>query len=144
MFPAAYGIQVLHASSDFLLMSLTCGNLLSFVTIPLSGHLSDRFGRKRIYLIGAELTGIYTFVQFALLNTAQPIWIFVAIVLAFIPHDLMWGTQAALIAECFPPRLCYSGSSLDAQLASVIVTIVSTAMVPDYANRDISEERDKP
>jgi len=174
-FVFAYGIQVLHASRDFLLMSLICGNLLSFVTIPLSGHLSDRFGRKRIYLIGAVLTGIYAFVYFALLNTAVPIWIFVAIVLAFIPHDLMWGTQAALIAECFAPRLRYSGSSLGAQLASIIaggpapliatallaaygsgyaiagymalcaiVTIVSTAMMPDHTNQDISAEHDNP
>jgi MFS family permease len=174
-FVFVYGIQVLHASRDFLLMSLVCGSLLSLVTIPLSGLLSDRFGRKRIYLIGAVLTGIYAFVYFALLNTAVPIWIFLAIVLAFIPHDLMWGTQAALIAECFAPRLRYSGSSLGAQLASVIaggpapliatallaaygsgyaiagymalcviVTIVSTAMMPDYTNQDISEEHDNP
>jgi len=166
-----YGIQVLHASRDFLLMSLISGSLLSLVTIPLSGHLSDRFGRKRIYLIGAVLTGIYAFVYFALLNTAAPLWIFVAVVVAFIPHDLMWGTQGALIAECFAPRLRYSGSSLGAQLASVIaggpapliatallaaygsgyaiavymalcviVTIVSTAMMPDHTNQDISEE----
>jgi MFS family permease len=94
-------------------MSLICGNLMSFVTIPLSGHLSDRFGRKRIYFIGAVATGIVAFVYFALLNAAEPIWIFLAIVLAFIPHDLMWGTQAALMAECFAPRPRYSGSSLE-------------------------------
>jgi MFS family permease len=174
-FVFVYGIQVLHASRDFLLLSLVCGSLLSLVTIPLSGVLSDRFGRKRVYVIGAVLTGIYAFVYFALLNTAVPIWIFLAIVLAFIPHDLMWGTQAALIAECFAPRLRYSGSSLGAQLASVIaggpapliatallaaygsgyaiaaymalcviVTIVSTAMMPDYTNQDISREQDYP
>jgi MFS family permease len=174
-FVFVYGIQVLHASRDFLLLSLVCGSLLSLVTIPLSGVLSDRFGRKRVYIIGAVLTGIYAFVYFALLNTAVPIWIFLAIVLAFIPHDLMWGTQAALIAECFAPRLRYSGSSLGAQLASVIaggpapliatallaaygsgyaiaaymalcviVTIVSTAMMPDYTNQDISREQDYP
>ena len=174
-FVFVYGIQVLHASRDFLLLSLVCGSLLSLVTIPLSGVLSDRFGRKRVYLIGAVLTGIYAFAYFALLNTAVPIWIFLAIVLAFIPHDLMWGTQAALIAECFAPRLRYSGSSLGSQLASVfaggpapliatallaaygsgyavagymalcvIVTIVSTAMMPDYTNQDISREHDNP
>jgi MFS family permease len=174
-FVFVYGIQVLHVSRDFLLLSLVCGSLLSLVTIPLSGVLSDRFGRKRVYVIGAVLTGIYAFVYFALLNTAVPIWIFLAIVLAFIPHDLMWGTQAALIAECFAPRLRYSGSSLGAQLASVIaggpapliatallaaygsgyaiaaymalcviVTIVSTAMMPDYTNQDISREQDYP
>ena len=172
-FVFAYGIQVLHVSRDFLLISVICGNLGSFVTIPLAGHLSDRFGRKRIYMIGAVVTVPFAFAYFAMLNTAAPVWVLAAIVLAFIPHDLMWGTQAALIAECFTPRLRYSGSSLGAQLASIIaggpapliatallaavgsgyaiaaylalcaiVSIVATAMMPDYTNRDISEEHD--
>jgi MFS family permease len=132
-FVFAYGIQVLHASRDFLLTALICGNLVSFMTIPLSGYLSDRFGRKRVYIIGAVVTGIFAFAYFALLNTMVPALMFVAIVLAFIPHDLMWGTQAALIAECFPPRLRYSGSSIGSQLASVIAggpaPLIGTALL---------------
>ena len=46
--------------------------------------------------------------------------IFLAIVLSLIPHDIMYGPQAALIAEAFPGRLRYSGASLGYQLASVI------------------------
>ena len=66
------------------------------------------------------LTGIFGFIYFAMLNTAVPGWIFLGIVLSFVPHDLMWGPQAALIAECFTPRLRYSGASIGFQLASVI------------------------
>jgi len=170
-FVFAYGTQVLKAPRDFLLTSLICAGFLSMVTIPLAGHLSDRIGRKRMYLIGAILTGIYGFIYFALLDTTVPALIFIAIVLSFVPHDLMYGPQAALIAECFTPRLRYSGASIGYQLSSVIsggpapliatallaaygsgyiiavyilfcaiVSIVSTAMLPDYTNRDISEE----
>jgi MFS family permease len=56
-FVFAYGTQVLHTPRDFLLTALVTAGLISFVTIPLSGHLSDRFGRKRIYLIGSVATG---------------------------------------------------------------------------------------
>jgi hypothetical protein len=55
-----------------------------------------------------------------MLNTMVPGWIFLGIVLSFVPHDVMYGPQAALIAECFTPRLRYSGSSIGYQLASVV------------------------
>ena len=75
------------------------------MTIPLAGHLSDLIGRKRMYLIGAVATGIFGFIYFAMLDTTVPILMFLAIVLSFVPHDLMYGPQAKLIAECFTPRM---------------------------------------
>jgi MFS family permease len=170
-FVFTYGVTFLHVSRDLLLSALLTASALSFVTMPLSGHLSDRFGRKRIYLIGAVGVGLFGFVYFAMLNTLAPIWIFFAIVLSFIPHDMMYGPQAALIAECFTPRLRYSGASYGYHIASIIaggpapliatallaaygsgyavavyilicaaVSVVSTMMLPDYTNRDISAE----
>jgi MFS family permease len=166
-----YGTTVLHSSRDLLLTALLVGTGLSAVTIPLAGHISDRIGRKRMYLIGAVTMGVFGFVYFAMLNTLVPGWIFLAIVLSFIPHDMMYGPQAALIAECFSPRLRYSGSSLGYHLSSVIaggpapliatallastgtgysvaiyvlicaiVSVSATAFLPDYTNRDISQE----
>ena len=106
---------------------------MSFVAIPLAGYLSDRFGCKRIYLIGSVATGVFGFIYFAMLNTMVPAWIFLGIVLAFVPHDLMYGRQAALIAECFTPRLRYSGSSIGYELASVIAggpaPLIATALL---------------
>src|SRR5579859_3423518 len=128
-----YGTTVLHSSRDLLLTGLLVGTGLSAVTIPLAGAISDRIGRKRMYLIGAATMGIWGFVYFSMLNTAVPGWIFLAIVLSFIPHDMMYGPQAALIAECFSPRLRYSGSSLGFHLASVIAggpaPLIATALL---------------
>jgi hypothetical protein len=70
---------------------------------------------------------------FVMLNTMVPACIFLGVVLSFVPHDLMYGPQAALIAECFTPRLRYSGSSIGYQLASVIAggpaPLIATALL---------------
>jgi metabolite-proton symporter len=119
-FVFSYGIESLHVSRNFLLTSVLVASLVSFISIPLFGHLSDQIGRKNMYMIGAAATGVFGFIYFAMLKTgAEPI-IFLAIVLSLIPHDMQYGPQAALIAESFTGRLRYSGSSLGYQLASVI------------------------
>jgi metabolite-proton symporter len=116
----SYGTSALHVSRDFLLIAVLTASLLSFFSIPFFGHLSDRIGRKKVYMMGAVATGLFGFVYFGLLNTGSMVAIFLAIVLSLIPHDMMYGPQAALIAERFTGRLRYSGSSLGYQLASVI------------------------
>ncbi len=118
-FVFSYGVNSLHVSRNLLLFSVLAASVVSFFTVPFAGHLSDRFGRRRIYMLGAVLTGLFAWVYFAMLNTAVPLWIFLAIVLSMIPHDLMYGPQAAMIAESFTGRLRYSGASIGYQLASV-------------------------
>jgi MFS family permease len=135
-FVFTYGTTILHSSRDLLLIAVLTASVVSFFTIPIAGHLSDRIGRRRMYMIGAAVTGIFGFVYFAMLDTVVPGWIFLAIVLSLIPHDLMYGPQAALIAECFTGRLRYSGASLGYQLASVIAggpaPLIATALFAAY------------
>lgn len=119
-FVFSYGVNALHVSRDLLLISVLVASVVSFFSIPIAGHLSDRFGRRRVYIIGALATAIFGWIYFALLSTQIPFLIFVAIVLSLIPHDTMYGPQAALIAESFTGRLRYSGASIGYQLASVI------------------------
>jgi len=131
-FVFVYGTKVSGASRDFLLTAILVATAMSGVTTPLAGHLSDRIGRKRMYLIGAVTTGVFAFIYFAMMNTMVPGLIFLAIVLSFVPHDMMYGPQAALIAECFTPRLRYSGASLGYHLSSVIAggpaPLIATAL----------------
>jgi len=135
-FVFAYGVGTLHMSRDFILSAVLVASCLSFVSIPLSGHISDRIGRKKMYLIGAATVGLFGFLYFGMLDTAVPSAIFIAIVLSLIPHDMQYGPQAALIAEAFTPRLRYSGASLGYQLASVIAggpaPIIATALFAAY------------
>ncbi|KIU47793.1 MFS transporter [Bradyrhizobium elkanii] len=119
-FVFSYGIGTLHVSRDLLLTAVLAASVLSFVSIPVFGHLSDQIGRKNMYMIGAAATGIFGFIYFAMLNTGSVPIIFLAIILSLVPHDMLYGPQAALIAGSFTGRLRYSGASLGYQLASVI------------------------
>jgi MFS family permease len=119
-FVFTYGTTVLGASRDLILIAVLRAAVLSLFTIPFSGYVSDRIGRRRMYMLGAAAIGVYGFVYFVLLNTAIPGLIFLAIFLSLIPHSMMYGPQAALIAESFTSRLRYSGASLGYQLASLI------------------------
>jgi len=173
-FVFAYAVGTLKLPRDFTLTAVLVAACVSFVTIPLAGHLSDRIGRRKMYLIGAVVTGVFGFVYFQMVDTALPWLVFLAIVLSLVPHDLMYGPQAALIAEAFTPRLRYSGASLGYQLASIIaggpapiiatalfahyhtstviaiyiagcavVSVIATALMPDYTGKDISKEYDE-
>jgi metabolite-proton symporter len=132
----AYAVGTLHMSRNLILTAVLVAACVSFVTIPLSGHISDRIGRRKMYLIGAATVGVFGFLYFGMVDSAAPALVFIAIVLSLIPHDMMYGPQAALIAEAFTPRLRYSGASLGYQLASVIAggpaPLIATALFATY------------
>jgi metabolite-proton symporter len=132
----AYATGTLKMSRDLILIAVLVASLLSFITIPLCGHISDLIGRRRMYLIGAAVMGLFGFLYFGMVDTAVPWMVFIAIVLSLIPHDMQYGPQAALIAEAFTPRLRYSGASLGYQLASVIAggpaPLIATALFAAY------------
>ena len=109
---------------------------VSAFTIPFSGWLSDRIGRKRMYILGCATMGIFGFIYFGMIDTGSPLLIFIAMVLSLIPHDMQYGPQAALIAESFTPRLRYSGASISYQLASITAggpaPLIATALFAAY------------
>jgi len=115
-----YGTTVLKQSRNFVLYAVLAASVLSFFSIPLFGYLSDRIGRKRVYMAGVAVMGVWGFIYFGLLDTKVAALMFIAIFLSLIPHDAQYGPQASLIAESFTGRLRYSGASLGYQLASVI------------------------
>ncbi len=65
-FVFTYGTTILGVSRNLLLTAVLTASVVSFFSIPLSGHWSDRIGRKRMYLIGAAVTGVFGFIYFAL------------------------------------------------------------------------------
>jgi MFS family permease len=119
-FVFAYTVGSLKMDRNFILGAVMVAACVSFFTIPLSGHISDKIGRKKMYLIGVVAMGLFGFLYFGMIDPAYPWAVFLAIVLSLIPHDMQYGPQAALIAESFTPRLRYSGASLGYQLASLV------------------------
>jgi MFS family permease len=119
-FVFAYGTTVLGASRNLLLSALIVATVLGFIWVPIAGTMSDRIGRRHMYIIGCVSVALFTFVYFGLLGTKMPNLMFLAVALSFIPVMTMYGPQAALIAEAFAPRLRYSGASMGYQFASII------------------------
>ena len=133
-----YGTRVLGVSRDLLLSGMVTAAVLGFLWVPVAGHLSDRIGRRRMYIIGAIFSAIYGFIYFALLDTRSPTLIFIAVALSLLPVMTLYGPQAALIAESFAPRLRYSGAGLGYQLASIIAggpaPFIATALLAAYGS----------
>jgi MFS family permease len=119
VFVLSYTTNTLGFESDQVYTWVIIGALVSMVTVPFWGYMSDRVGRKRIYMAGAVAMLIWSYPYFALLDTRSTGLVMLAIVLAWPIHDMQYGPQAAFIAESFTGRLRYSGASLGYQLASI-------------------------
>jgi len=112
--------KTLGYNKNFIIYAIMVAAALGFVTIPGFGYLSDRLGRKPVYIAGAIVTGVFGFIYFAMLDTKVPGVAFLAVAISLIPHDMQYGPQAAMIAEGFPGPVRYSGASIGYQLASLI------------------------
>lgn len=114
-----YGTQVLHMSRGLVLNLVMLQAIISTITIPIFGHISDRIGRRKITAIGCVVMMIFPFVYFGMLDSGVFGLVALAIVLGLPMQDIQYGPQAAFIAESFPGSLRYSGASLGYQLASI-------------------------
>lgn len=107
------------------LNAVLIGSAVHFVTIPLWGILSDRIGRRAVYLFGAVAMGAWGFVFFALLDTKSFGVIALATTVGLVLHGAMYGPQAAFFSELFGTRVRYSGASVGYQLASILAGAVA-------------------
>jgi MFS family permease len=115
----SYVVARHHYGKTFVLSGVLAGAVAALFTIPFFSEVSDRIGRKRMYLIGAVTMGLIAFPYFGVLAYGGTVLIFIAIVLSLIVHSMMYGPQAAMIGESFPTHLRYGGAGLGYQLAAV-------------------------
>jgi MHS family shikimate/dehydroshikimate transporter-like MFS transporter len=136
-FVLTYVVQELGLEQGAGLRGVIIAATIGLFTIPIFGALSDRVGRRPVYLFGAVFSLLFAFPFFWLLNTGIEPLIWLAIVLGVnLGHDSMYGPQAAYFSELFGTRVRYSGASLGYQLASVLAgglsPLIAVALLASY------------
>lgn len=133
LFIVTYVTQQLGLPRGLALGAVLVGSTLQLALIPLAGAVSDRLGRRPVYLAGIVGGAVWALVFFPLLDTRSTGLVVVAATVGLAFHALMYGPQAAFLAELFGTRVRYSGASLGYQLAGVaggaLAPIISTAML---------------
>lgn len=118
------------------LIAISLAALLMLVTIPAFGRLSDRLGRRVVYLSGAVFTGVFVFPFFYLVEMKQTVWVMLAVVPALaLGWAAMYAPQASFFSELFDTRVRYSGASLGAQVATIFAGGVLQVVAAGLLNR---------
>ncbi|MGO4814104.1 MFS transporter [Cupriavidus sp. 2MCAB6] len=121
VFVVVYGTTVLKIPKTVILDGVLLGAALELLTIPLFGHLSDRWGRRPLYFLGSLFTIAAAYPLFMCIQTGNPAIIALAVAICMnLGHGSMYGPQAALLPELFGTKVRYSGASLGCQVAAGI------------------------
>jgi metabolite-proton symporter len=136
----AYGKDVLGMDESVMLGAVNLAAAIELFTIPLFGFLSDRLTRRYTYMIGCVFLMVYALPYYMLLQTREPLWIVVAVVLSLtVGHALLYSVQAALIPELFHTRLRCTGASLGYQLgaplAGGVAPLIASGLVREFPDQ---------
>ncbi|GAA3378855.1 MFS transporter [Streptomyces sannanensis] len=137
-FVLVYATTQTGLSKQTALNAVLIGSALHFAVIPLWGALSDRIGRKPVYLIGAAGVGLWAFPFFTLIDTKNFGALLLAVTVGLVLHGAMYAPQAAFFSEMFATRMRYSGASIGAQFASVAAgapaPLIAVALLDNYGS----------
>lgn len=135
----SYGSQQLGMAKTSLLNAVLIGSAVQLFVIPMFGALSDRVGRRPVYLGGALFLAAFAFPFFWMIETRQPVLVVTAVAIGLIGHAAMYGPQAAFFSELFGTRVRYSGASLGYQLASPLAgglaPLIATALLEKFSGQ---------
>ena len=134
----AYATKALHVPRPTILWAVLLGSLISAPFLPLLAGLSDRIGRRSVFMAGAVLAGLWSFPFFHLLDAGTFPMMLLAIAVGLICNAVMYGPQAALMTELFSTEFRYSGASLGYQLGAIcgggFAPMIAEALLDHYKN----------
>ncbi|MFD4654263.1 MFS transporter [Kitasatospora sp. NPDC058444] len=137
-FVLTYAVTHAHFSKQTALNAVLIASAIQFALIPLFGALSDRVGRRPVYLVGAVGVGAWAFVFFGMVDTKSFGSLVTAVTVGLVFHSAMYAPQAAFFSELFATRMRYSGASIGAQFSSVAAgapaPLIATALLKDYGS----------
>jgi metabolite-proton symporter len=135
VFVLVYGTRHAGLARESVLTSISIGAACLLAAVPLCGALSDRVGRRPVYLFGACVTGLFAWPLLRLLDTGSPALAAVALIIALVlGHAPMYGPQSAFMAELFGARVRYTGMAMGSQISSVLSgglsPFIATTLLP--------------
>ncbi|MEV0074106.1 MULTISPECIES: MFS transporter [unclassified Amycolatopsis] len=138
-----YGSRVLGLPRSTVLALVMCAGLVQVVALPFFGRLSDRVGRKKLFLIGTAAMAVWAWPLFLLADTGNRWLLGLGLVIAYVIHSSMYGPLAAMFVEMFPAEVRFSGASLGYQIASVVAggfapTIMATLVAVTGSSWSVS------
>jgi MFS family permease len=121
VFALVYVKNELGEGSNAGLVAVMVASAIGLISVPLWASLSDRVGRRPVFLFGAIMSGLFILPFFWLIDTGNPVIVILAITVGMaLFHDAMYGPQAAFFSEMFTTRVRFSGASLGYQIGSVL------------------------
>lgn len=137
-FLLTYTVTVLGLPRSLVLDALVVASVVGFFVIPFAGWLSDRVGRRAVFMAGALLAAVSAYPIFALVDTGSRWLTMIAVVVGWgLAACTMYGPEGALFAEIYPTRVRYSGMSVVYQIgvlpSGAVAPLIGTSLVAHFS-----------
>ncbi|MBN9095323.1 MFS transporter, partial [Pandoraea pnomenusa] len=121
IFSLSYGTKTLGLPRSVMADGVLYANILAMLTIPAFGMLSDKLGRRPMFLMGLAATAIFIYPFFLMMGSKEAALVMLAIVIgAGVIHPMMFGPEGSFFSELFDTRVRFSGVSLGKQIGTVL------------------------
>lgn len=137
VFVLTYLVDNLKMDRSVGLNAVIISSLIGFATLPLWSYLSDKVGRKPVYLFGTVASTLFIFPFFWMIDTGSALWITVSIVIGLnVLHDAVYGPQAVYYSEQFGTKVRLSGASIGYQIGTILAggfsPIIATSLLAKF------------